>query len=370
LIMEPVGLYIHVPFCRKKCKYCDFFSIPSFKFITPYLEAVKKEISLYSSKVKNVDTIYFGGGTPSVLGVKNIEIIMNEILKNFTLSDKPEISLEANPDDISKEFIHGISQLGISRVVLGIQSFDDAKLSFLGRDYSSSKVRDALEILKGNFIGSCCLDMIYGTVFDNWKFWEKELNNALSYYPAHISCYELTIHTKTLFWKLSKENLKVDDNTFRRVYLNTSRYLSDMGYTHYEVSNYAFGIENICRHNMKYWKRLPYIGIGPSAHSFMGKERWWNISSLKKYIKILPSGELPIQAREALEPSQEQMEFLALGLRTKDGVSSSVLSLNEYSFKRLQILEKKGYINLENGKILPTPLGYLVSDSLPIEILG
>jgi len=368
-MMEPVGLYIHIPFCRKRCKYCDFFTIPSLKLLTPYLQAVKKEISLYCTTIKKVDTIYLGGGTPSILGVKNLEVIMDEILKSFDVSAKCEISLEANPDDISKEFIQGISKLGINRVVLGIQSFDDAKLNFLGRGYSGSKVRQALEILRVNFRGSCCLDMIYGTVFDNWKFWEKELNSALSYFPDHISCYELTIHEKTVFSRFKRNDVKLDDNTFRGIYLNTSRYLSHTGYIHYEVSNYALGIGNICRHNMKYWKRLSYVGIGPSAHSFMGKERWWNVSSLRKYIKLLASGELPTEAREVLGPGQEQLEYLALGLRTKDGVSSSVLSLNEYGFKRLGILEKEGYIHLEGGKILPTPLGYLVSDSLPVEIL-
>lgn len=360
------GLYVHVPFCRGKCAYCAFYSVPDLALIPAWLKAVEQEISLYEETFPAFDSLYFGGGTPSLLAESELAGLMEAICRHFSLVPASEITIEVNPDDATPEKLQGYRRLGFNRLSLGVQSFDDQTLRFLGRRHSARQAGDALAWAREAGFYHLSLDLIYGLPQQKLKDWEKTLAAVLAFRPEHLSCYQLTVEPDTELHRRLGGRPLVSEETEREFFLFTSAYLEDAGYLHYEISNFARGEKNRCRHNLKYWQRQPYLGLGPAAHSFDGHRRWWNHRSLKDYINILSQGEAPVAGEEQLTAEQAKLEVLLLGFRVRDGVA--VESLKDFSRwqESLKNLSAQGLLRVEGDRAAPTVRGFLLADRLPL----
>jgi oxygen-independent coproporphyrinogen III oxidase len=368
------GLYIHIPFCLSKCAYCSFYSIKSVNLIADYLTALQKEIEYYRDYFKSFDTIYFGGGTPSLLTAGQIDSIFALINKTFKIDSNAEITMETNAGDISLSYLKSIRDMGINRLNIGIQSFDDQILKFLGRRHSSQDAITALEIAKQAGFDNLGIDLIYGVYGQNIRLWKNNLGQAVSFIPEHISCYQLTLEEKTpLYKKYLSHDLKLpDEKTELKFFLTTADFLEDAGYVHYEVSNFARAENLQSHHNMKYWRHIPYLGVGASAHSFLGNNRWWNMSSVKKYIQEIAAGRMPVESSEELTLQQLQLEALFLGLRTKRGINLKLyeteycLDLLKNKKAMIDAMLKDKLVELRNGFLQPTRKGLALADSLAL----
>jgi len=368
------GLYIHIPFCLSKCPYCDFYSSTSIPSIPGFLDALFKEMERYGHRFDPFDTVYLGGGTPSLLSPEQLEDILINVRKNFDLTSNTEITFEANPADLNPPFLESILERGVNRINIGIQSFDEKILRFLGRRHSKRQAISAIEASKKAGFHNIGLDLIYGIPGQEMASWFETLKQAIAFLPEHLSCYQLTLEPKTVLGQRGQAGeFSIPGEEFQyEFFIRTSQFLEEAGYIHYEVSNFARGMEYSSRHNQKYWDHSPYLGLGPSAHSFRGNQRWWNHRSLDSYLSTIHSGGLPIQETEALTMEQLRLETLYLGLRTKKGVS-----LNDYKNrydsdllsekkKILEKLEKEGFISIQNGHLSPTPTGFALADSLSL----
>jgi len=360
------GLYIHVPFCRSKCPYCDFYSVPSLSLLDRWLEAVKKEVLLYKGEFGPFDSIYMGGGTPTVIPGDQLESLMAHLFAHFDFEKDLEITIEANPSDLSQNMITAIQASGFNRVNLGVQSLDENALSFLGRGHTVEMAVDAFERLRASGFENIGIDLIYGFREQPLDVWLGTLREAVSLQAEHVSCYQLTIEGKTVFSKREKkgEIVRLGEEEERTFFLKTSEILEAAGYIHYEVSNFARALHLQSRHNRKYWDHTPYLGLGPSAHSFSGQKRWWNARSIRKYCSALEAGKLSVEGSESLTPEQIRLETLALGLRTRDGVDMGAISGAHNSFFMLERLMGEGLVRLEGERIVPTRDGFLVADAL------
>ena len=288
----PAGLYLHVPFCRSKCPYCHFYSTTSLDLIPDWLEAIKKEALLYQGVFSSFDTVYFGGGTPSLLSPAALGDLVEFFLKRFCLSEDCEITLEANPGDLDRETAREIRKTGINRLSLGVQSFSEKDLMFLGRRHRVPEAVQAIEAGRSAGFENLGIDLIFGLPGQTSTHWQKGLAFALSFEPEHISTYQLTPEEGTPLGKgAAQGRVRLwGEEKSAQSYLETSRILESRGYLHYEVSNFARGEDRISRHNRKYWQQVPYLGLGPSAHSFLECRRWWNPASLKSYLERIEGG--------------------------------------------------------------------------------
>jgi oxygen-independent coproporphyrinogen-3 oxidase len=366
------GLYVHVPFCSKKCPYCSFYSIASPSLISIWIEALKKEIDYYEYIAPSFDSLYLGGGTPTCLTTKDLEMIIGYIYKKFTFTDYPEVTIEANPNDLNKDKIHAIAKLGFNRINVGAQSFNDEVLSFLGRTHSSLQTERALSILRSSGFNNIGLDLIYGFKKLPLNLWKNTLERALEFEPAHLSCYQLSYEKGTLFGRMkNKGKLKLPSETEESLFFKTtSDFLQSKGYIHYEVSNYSKGIELVSRHNWKYWNHVPYFGLGPSAHSFDCETRWWNVNSIRDYCHNLDKGSFPIEGYERLSEEQKQLEKIALGFRTNQGFHTEELEHCATSYEALSTLKDSGFLVIKKGRVMPTVKGFLVADYIPIYLFS
>lgn len=360
------GLYVHVPFCGSKCPYCNFYSIPSQIPISSWLEGLEKEIFHTKSRFERFDTLYLGGGTPSILSDADLERMLSLIFDHYPLTPDAEITLEANPCHVTLEKADFIKSLGVNRINLGVQSFDDRVLKFLGRRHSSENAEDAIRHLRSAGFQNIGLDLIYGFKAQPMKAWMITLKKALSFEPEHLSCYQLTLEEGTVFERRSQKNdsIILPEKTAAAHFLATSAFLENKGYVHYEVSNFALNKSLESRHNRKYWRHIPYLGLGPSAHSFDGKQRWWNVRSVRKYCNALDNGRLPVEGNETLTKEQLHLESLALGVRTRHGVDTKILP--PASGNALFMLQKQGLLKIKKGHAIPTRRGYLMADHLPL----
>ena len=368
----PSGLYIHFPFCRSKCPYCDFYSIASSSLIARWLESLKREIVFYRGEpFTSFDTVYLGGGTPSILEVSIIGEILDCVKGNYKILEGAEITIEVNPGDMKPEKVAGIKSLGINRINLGVQSFNDGELLFLGRRHRAEDSVMALDELgKAGFI-NIGIDLIYGLKGQSLEGWVKTLERAVSFEPKHISCYQLTIEGKTVFnaMKSKGELEELSEDIASIFFLKTSEYLESQGYIHYEVSNYSKGTGFRSRHNSKYWQRIPYLGLGPSAHSFDGEKRWWNYRSVKKYYESLENNMAPVDDYEILSEEQAILEKISLAMRTIYGIGRDDLENIPGAWENIQKLVTSGHIEILNNRIIPTKKGLLVADQLPLYII-
>lgn len=365
---ERPGLYIHFPFCRSKCLYCDFYSVASTAAIPAWLQAVQSEVLLYKERFHDFDSLYLGGGTPTILGERELAELLECIHKYFSFRPGSEMTIEANPDGLSKDKLKAIGDLGLNRISLGVQSLDDRDLKYLGRSHSSKQALIALDMIRSCGFADVSADLMYGLETQSLQGWRRTLDQILEFSPEHISCYQMTIEMGTPLWKMKAAGRvrSIGEKLESAFFIWTSRYLEKHDYQHYEISNFARGREFICRHNRKYWSHIPYLGLGPSAHSFLAGNRWWNVKSIKKYCRLLSEGKAPVEASEVLSKEQLDLETLDLGLRTSDGVDIHALGVDLRIDEALAMLQKSGLVEFANGRIQPTRKGFLVANSLPL----
>lgn len=364
---EHPGLYVHIPFCGTKCPYCDFYSLTTLSQVPSWLEAIKKEALHYRNCFPFFDSLFLGGGTPSLLGDRDMMDLMAGLQESFAFSPNAEITLEANPDDVTPSRALLLRDLGFNRISLGAQSFDEGDLRFLRRRHTSVQTEKALEYLLQAGFSNIGIDLMYGLPGRSERDWERNLERALSFAPAHLSCYQLTIAAGTPFGRMLEKGqiAPLMEEEERALFLLTSKYLTGKGYIHYEVSNFARNDRVMCRHNLKYWRRIPYLGLGPSAHSFSNEHRWWNVRCLTDYCRALSEGRAPLAGREDLTPEQQRMESLLLGLRTWEGVETDLVAQSE-NWKAIREWCHSGLIQQHGNRIIPTREGYLIADSLPL----
>jgi len=362
------GLYVHVPFCQTKCPYCDFYSIASPDLIPAYLKALEQEARLYRDRFSLFDTLYLGGGTPSLLASEHLTNLTKTLRRHFSFASETEFTLEANPDDISREKLRLWRDLGANRLSLGAQSFNEAELTFLKRRHTAAQTLAALSLIRAAGFENLGLDLIYGLPGQTPDAWLRTLEQALACAPEHLSCYQLTMAPGTpLSRRAARGQVALpDEEAQRTLFLLTCKFLEDRGYLQYEVANFARGEEYFCRHNLKYWQRLPYLGLGPAAHSFQGGRRWWNHRGLAGYAAALAAGRAPLAGREALTPEQVRLETLYLGFRTREGVDLEVIQSQSGWGPVLSRLQAAGLLCLTNGRVAATPRGLVVADRLPL----
>ncbi|MGC9195180.1 MAG: radical SAM family heme chaperone HemW [Syntrophobacteraceae bacterium] len=376
---ELPGLYIHVPFCGSKCFYCDFYSVCSPSQICAWLKALRREMALYSEEFPAFDSLYLGGGTPSILDVRDLLELFESVAEHFAFGAVSEMTMEANPESLSLEKLKGAAGFGLNRLSLGVQSLDDVDLKYLGRRHSSAQALRALDVCRGAGFSNVSVDLMYGLETQSLKSWKNTLDTILEFRPEHLSCYQLTFEKSTSLWKMRQSGRvrSIGEKMEAAFFIWTSRYLQRRGYRHYEVSNFAAGPEFMCRHNQKYWRHVPYLGLGPSAHSLSVKpmagaypdrnlRRWWNVKSVRDYCRLLSEGKKPVEGSEILAMDQVELEALDLGLRTDEGLAMSLLENYPQSQRVLSQWQKSGFIKVSAGRVKPTRRGFLVSDSLAV----
>lgn len=366
--LPTAGLYVHVPFCLSKCPYCHFYSQTAVALIPAWAEAVGKEAGLYTGRFKDFDTLYFGGGTPSLIPEAVLGQLLETVHLFFAIDRSGEITLEANPGDLTLERLKRLRTLGINRISLGVQSLDERELFFLKRRHTGREARQAIECIRSAGFENLSLDLIYGLPGQTPESWQKTLEEIVSLQPEHLSCYELTVEPGTALERglRSGEIQLPPDEDRRGFFLQASTFLGTQGFDHYEVSNFARGAPYYARHNHKYWDHVPYLGLGPAAHSFDGRRRWWNGRSLRRYLERLAQNRGPVEREERLSAEQLRLESLMLGFRTRSGVALKDLSLNQVRRKVLTALEETGKIILQGDRMVPTTEGFLVADRLPL----
>lgn len=368
------GLYIHIPFCISKCGYCDFYSSTNAGLVEAYLESLSREIDSYREEFAEFDTIYLGGGTPSLLTVSRIGAILEKAHRTFGIAPGAEITIEVNPADIDRSGMSVLKALGINRINIGVQSFDDRELAFLGRRHDSISAMAALEAARGAGFENIGLDLIYSLPGQTFDAWQTSLEKALSFHPDHLSCYELELKESTpLGREYGKGMLEPrTEESQHHFFVRTSEIIEEAGYLHYEISNFSQGIGKSSRHNRKYWDHTPYLGLGPSAHSYKGGRRWWNHESLTHYLRDLNEGRQPVRGYEDLSREELAAEALFLGLRMRQGIDienyRSLYGIDLVKEKGIKLSEwvKAGLIVIDSGTISPTRAGMAVADTLAL----
>ncbi|NRT15985.1 oxygen-independent coproporphyrinogen-3 oxidase [Flavobacterium sp. 28A] len=376
------GIYIHIPFCKQACHYCDFHFSTSMKKKEEMVLALTKEIRLrkseaaflYSSRNDIViETIYFGGGTPSVLTSAEIDFLIAEVYNNYTVTANPEITLEANPDDLSTERILELSKSKVNRLSIGIQSFFEDDLQMMNRAHNSAEAQKCLtEATK--YFDNISIDLIYGVPGMSNEKWQSNIETALSFGIPHISSYALTVEPKTALNKLIQTGkiAAPNDEVAQEHFMILVDTLEANGFIHYELSN--FGKENyFSKNNSAYWLGKKYIGIGPSAHSYDGISRSWNIANNPLYIKALESNELPNEV-EILSEADRYNEYIMTGLRTIWGVSLNRIqsefgqAYHDYLMKQAQKFLNDELLSIENAILKPTKKGKFLTDGIASDL--
>ncbi|HON39635.1 MAG TPA: radical SAM family heme chaperone HemW [Deltaproteobacteria bacterium] len=366
------GLYIHFPFCRSKCGYCDFYSVTGTSLVPSFLEALSTEAALYRGEFTTFDTVYLGGGTPSLMRPEQVDALLVMLRGTFAILDNAEITMELNPADLTREDLRALYQAGVNRVNIGVQSFHDQKLQLMGRRHDRRQALSAIEEAAAAGFDNIGLDLIYNLPHQSLEDWRASLEQAIALHPAHLSCYELELKPDTpLGRKFGRgECAGRSEDLAREFFMETSKTLEEAGYIHYEVSNFAAGMGRASRHNRKYWDHTPYLGLGPAAHSFEGTRRWWNRSSLKGYLTDLSNRKRPVEGQEDLRSEELAMEALFLGLRTKEGIDLDryvrLYGRDLMRENRHQIEEwsRLGLVEISGGHIRPTRSGMAVADAL------
>jgi oxygen-independent coproporphyrinogen-3 oxidase len=361
------GIYIHIPFCRQACHYCNFHFSTSLRYKNELLDSLLKETELQKDYLENelVETIYFGGGTPSLLEIEDLRLQMEKLKQTFSISDDAEITLEANPDDIIEEKLRGWKEIGINRLSIGVQSFFEEDLSWMNRAHNSQQAIENLQSAIKQF-DNITIDLIYGHPLLSNEKWKQNVEKVIALNIPHISCYALTVEPKTPLSKMIKEKKKEDIQQEKQAeqFLLLMQWLEDAGYDHYEISNFAKpGFRS--RHNSSYWQGKKYLGLGPSAHSFDGESRQWNISSNNIYVESLGKNEIPFE-KEILTPSQKTNEYIMTSLRTKEGLD--LYKLPGSVSNGLLVASKKfiesGKLILKENKLILTKEGKLFADGI------
>ena len=371
------GIYIHIPFCKQACHYCDFHFSTSLKKKDELLQSLIQELVLRKGELKNisVETIYFGGGTPSLLSINELKLLIDSVFKNYTVVENPEITLEANPDDLitvqgqSKTIFEEYKSIGINRLSIGIQSFFERDLKLMNRAHNAHEAKACLT-LATKYFDNISVDLIYGIPGLTNTEWIENIDTVLAFNIPHISCYALTVEPKTALESFIKKGLidNVDDNLAQEQFNILVDKLEANGFVNYELSN--FGKPNyFSKNNSAYWQGKPYLGIGPSAHSFNGDQRSWNVSNNTKYIKSIQLNELPSEV-EILSKTDKFNEYVMTGLRTVWGVSLEKVEENfgitykNHLLQQAEIYIKEQLLYIEKDNLLTTKKGKFLSDGI------
>jgi oxygen-independent coproporphyrinogen-3 oxidase len=362
------GIYIHIPFCKQACTYCDFhfsttFSVYRKQLIDSICQEIKQEKNYLEGK--SVETIYFGGGTPSLLTKEEIEQLLTVISSNFNVLSSPEITLEANPDDINDEQLKDWQAIGINRLSIGLQSFLQEDLDWMNRAHNANESKEAVELAK-SYGFNLTIDLIYGLPSSNIERLADNLKKAVALTPDHISAYCLTVEQSTALhhWVKTGKIIPVNEDEQAEQFAYLVNFLSHHGYHQYEISNFARQ-DAFSKHNSNYWKGVSYLGVGPSAHSFNGISRRWNSANNKKYISLLEKGETQYE-QEYLSPKDRFNEYLMTGLRTVWGVDleklNAIHSLSSAFNKTLDHFKQHALVFQKDGVITLSEKGKLQAD--------
>ena len=371
------GIYIHIPFCKQRCTYCDFYTEVAPQFIPDLIDSIVRELNIRKDYLQNlpVSTIYFGGGTPSILSNEQFLLIFEAIYRLFTLDEDAEITFEANPDDLTPDFLASLQALPFNRISIGIQSFDDKDLKRINRRHTSNQAIEAVQNAQKAGFGNISIDLIYGLPFQTLEAWAEQLDMALNLHIQHISAYGLTYEEGTALWK-QRENGEievVDDLMMNEMYLLLLEKIKTKDFEAYEISNFALpGYRS--RHNSAYWKQEPYLGIGPSAHSYDIVSRQWNIASITDYIKAINSGSA-FYEREELSLNDRYNDFVMVSLRTSDGLDVKIMEkefgpeLADYCLQNIKTFMDSEQVYYSEGKLRLTVEGIQISNLILIQLM-
>ncbi|TAF46541.1 MAG: radical SAM family heme chaperone HemW [Sphingobacteriales bacterium] len=370
------GIYIHIPFCKKACHYCDFHFSTSLQYKQEILEAIGKEIKLQKNYLGQqiINTIYIGGGTPSVLSGSDLSKIIASIQENFNLAPDAEITIEANPDDLNNQKIKEIKQTAINRFSIGVQSFFDNDLKWMNRAHQATEAEAAIKRAQDNGFTNINIDLIYGFPLLSQQKWETNLQKAINYQVPHISAYALTVEPKTALAAFinTQKQAPINDEQSTKHFLISMDTLCQAGYKHYEISNFSLlGMQS--RHNTNYWKGVHYLGIGPSAHSYNGYSRQWNLANNVGYLSALAKHQIP-HTIEQLTTENLINEFIMINLRTHRGINLDTIGATfgthviQHILNQAQVPLDKGLIQINNNTITLSRTGKLYADAIAADL--
>lgn len=371
------GIYIHVPFCKTRCIYCDFYSTTRSEWKGRYIEALCKELEMRYTylKGKPIETLYFGGGTPSQLDEKDFRKVFDTVRRVYGMENCHEITLEANPDDLCPEYLQMLSELPFNRISMGIQTFDDTTLKLLKRRHNAAQAIRAVELCRAHGFRNISIDLIYGLPGETTERWEKDLQQAIALDVEHISAYHLIYEEGTPIYKMLQKHQveEVDEDSSVRFFTLLIDRLHEAGYEHYEISNFCKpGMYS--RHNTAYWKGIPYLGCGPSAHSFNAETREWNTASLEGYIKSIEEGQRSSET-EILDKVTRYNEYIMTSLRTMWGVSLTYTEeafgteLRQYCTKMAAPYLQSHKLEMQADRLHLTREGIFVSDGIISDLM-
>ena len=371
------GIYLHIPFCKKRCIYCDFFSTTRKEQKTAYIRALCHELTDRKDYLKGepIETIYLGGGTPSQLAKEDFEAIFSHIYKVYKVTPNAEITLEANPDDLTSEYISMLRTFPFNRISMGIQTFQETTLKQLQRRHTADQAIRAFQGCRTAGFQNISIDLMYGLPGETLTSWKKDLKQALSLHPEHISAYHLIYEEGTPLWKLREQHKveEADEDLSVSLFGTLIDELTTAGYEHYEISNFCRP-DKYSRHNTSYWKGIPYLGCGPSAHSFNGTTREWNVSSIDLYIKGIEGNQRDFET-ENLDQTTRYNEFIITTIRTVWGTPIEKLKqefgneLWEYCRKMSAPYLENGKLEMHEGALRLTREGIFISDSIMSDLL-
>ncbi len=347
------GIYIHIPYCKQACTYCDFYFTTTFSSRGKFLNALLKEIELQKHffSGNKVNTIYFGGGTPSILEKKELSDILNALHKTFAVAGDAEITLEANPDNLTEDYLKELKEVGVNRLSIGLQSFKDSELIEMNRSHNALQSTEAIKKAQLSGFENISIDLIYGTSWTNEEEWATQLDEVIKFNVQHISCYQLTVEEKTVLHHKIKTGIiaQPDDERTEKQFLILIDKLRDAGFVHYEISNFGKP-EFFSKHNTGYWKDMAYLGLGPSAHGYNGNKRYANVANVHNYCEALEKGSAWF-ATEDLTPKDIYNDLVLTGLRTVFGIGLPLIEKKlDQSF--VNYFQRKAQPFIQRGDII------------------
>ena len=371
------GIYIHIPFCKRRCIYCDFFSTTCNEKKADYVHALCKELELRKNYLEEeeIETIYLGGGTPSQLTYEELKTIFSSIYNIYKVKEDAEITLEANPDDLTSEYVNQLSQLPINRISMGIQTFHEDTLKLLNRRHTAQQAIEAYHRCREADFCNISIDLMYGLPGETVKQWEDDLRQAIQLRPEHISAYHLIYEEGTPLWKLKEQHQveEADEDLSLHFFTTLIKQLSDAGYEHYEISNFCLpGLHS--RHNSSYWTGKKYLGCGPSAHSYNVISRQWNVASLHEYIESIQK-ESSYYEVEELDLHTRYNDFIITRIRTHWGLPLSRLQtefgdkLYHYCLRMAKTHIEQGMLEIQDNNLRLTRQGIFISDGIMSDLL-
>lgn len=372
------GIYIHVPFCKTICIYCDFFTKTNMDKKNPYINAICKEAKIRTTYIDNepISTIYFGGGTPSQLTIDDLKAVLDTIKNTYNVATNAEVTLEANPDDLNASYLDSLLSIGINRLSMGVQSFDDDELLFLNRRHSAEKAKQAVQLSQKSGFKNISIDLMYGLPNQTMDIWKQNLKQAIDLDIQHISSYHLIYEAGTKLYRLLQKGAisSVDEELSVAMFSTMIEQLKDAGFIHYEIS--SFGKKDFfSKHNSSYWLNEKYLGLGPAAHSYNRENRSWNIASIPKYIKGIDA-DCPEIEIEQLDSKTRYNDFILTGLRTMWGINRDTLkaefgeTMLNYCDKNIQkYIDSSDVICSENRYLLHKK-GIFISDSIMSDLMA